>query len=106
MLPKYVSDAEEHARGLLTAPTLAVMDSEMSAGLSDDSGSEREDSGVESMNDNDDGDDSISAQLDTQNSNEHAISDDDNKQQVFMWLYIAFIYCIVQYSNTHPILLI
>ena len=39
MLPKYVSDAEEHAGGLLTAPTLAVMDSEMLAGLSDDSGS-------------------------------------------------------------------
>jgi hypothetical protein len=38
MLPKYVSDVEEHARGLLTAPMLAVMDSEMSAGLSDDRG--------------------------------------------------------------------
>ncbi len=54
MLPKYVSDAEERARGecargLLTGPTLAVMGSEAgSAGLSDDSGSD----GVE------DGDDS------------------------------------------------
>ncbi len=85
MLAMYCKDAEERGVGLLTAPTIRAMDCSPSARLSDDSGSEREDSGVESMNDDDDdGDDSISAQSDTQNSNEHAISDDNNEQQVFM----------------------
>jgi hypothetical protein len=84
MLAMYCKDAEERSVGLLTAPTIRAMDFLPSAGLSDDSGSEHEDSGVESMNDNDDGDDSIAAQSDTQNSNEHAISDDNNEQQVFM----------------------
>jgi hypothetical protein len=78
MLSKYVSDAEEHAQGLLTAPTLAVMDSEMSAGLIDDSGSYGEEGG-----DDNDGDDSTSsAQPDTQNSNKDNSNDDD--QQVLM----------------------
>ncbi len=78
MLPKYVSDAEEHARGLLIAPTLAVMDSQMSAGLSDDSGSDREEGG-----DNNDGDNSTSSvQLATQNSNDD--DSDDDEQQVLM----------------------
>ncbi len=84
MLAMYCKDAEDHGVGLLTAPTIRAMDCSPSAGLSDDSGSEREDSGVKSMDDNDNGDDSISAQSDTQNSNKHAISGDDNKQQVFM----------------------
>ncbi len=69
---------------LLTAPTIRVMDCLPSAGLSDDLGSECEDIGVESMNNDDYGDNTFSAQSDTQNSNEHAISDDNNEQQVFM----------------------
>jgi hypothetical protein len=44
-------------------------------------------------------------QLETQNGNDGDVSDDD-EQQVFMLLYIAIISCIVQYSNTRPILLI
>jgi hypothetical protein len=84
MLAMYCKDAEERGVGLLTAPTIRAMDCLPSAGLSDDSGNEREDSSVESMNDDNDGDDSISAQSDTQNSNEHAISDDGNEQQVLM----------------------
>ncbi len=84
MLAMYCKDAEERGVSFLTAPTIMAMDCLPSAGLSDDSGSEREDSGVGSMDDDDDGDDSISAQSDTQNSNKHAISDDDNEQQVFM----------------------
>jgi hypothetical protein len=84
MLAMYCKDAEERGVGILTAPTIGAMDCLPSARLSDDSGSEPEDSGVESMNNNDNGDDSISAQPETQNSIEHAISDDNNKQQVFM----------------------
>ncbi len=78
ILPKYVSDAEEHARGLLTAPTLAVMDSEMSAGLSDDSGSDGEEGG----NDNNGDNSTSSAQLATQNGNNK--DSDDDEQQVLM----------------------
>ncbi len=78
MLSKYVSDAEEHVRGLLTAPTLAVMDSEMSAGLSDDSGSDGEEGG----NDNNGDDSTSSAQPATQNSNNN--DSDDDEQQVLM----------------------
>ena len=37
---------------------------------------------------------------DNQNSIDDNISDDGNEQQVTMLLYIAFILCIVQYSNT------
>jgi hypothetical protein len=84
MLAMYCKDAEEHGVGLLTGPTIRAMDCSPSAGLSDDLGNEREDNGVERMNNNEDGDDSISAQSDTQNSNNDAISDDDDKQQVFM----------------------
>jgi hypothetical protein len=84
MLAMYCKDAEESSVGLLTAPTIRTMDCLPSARLSDDSGSEHEDSNVESMNNNNNGDDSISVQLDTQNRNKHAISDDYNKQQVFM----------------------
>ncbi len=84
MLTMYCKDAEERGVGLLTAPTIRAMDCSPSAGLSDDSGSEHEDSSVKSIDDNNDGDDSISVQLDTQNSNKHAISDEDNEQQVFM----------------------
>jgi hypothetical protein len=85
MLAMYCKDAEERGVGLLTAPMIRAMDCTPSAGLSDDSGSEREYNGVESMNNNNDGDDSISAQSDTQNSNSDAISDEDNKQkQVLM----------------------
>jgi hypothetical protein len=61
--------------------------------------------GIESVNDDNDGNDSISVQLETQNSNDGDVSDDD-EQQVFMLFYIAIISCIVQYSNTRPILLI
>jgi hypothetical protein len=85
MLPKYVSGAEECAQGLLTALTLAVMDGEMPAGLSDDSGCDVEEGG-----DNKDGDVSTSsAQLATQNSNND--TSDDDVQQVLMQLYIALI---------------
>ena len=69
MLTMYCKDAEERGVGLLTAPTIRAMDCLPSARLSDDLGSERENSGVESMNDNNNGDNSISAQSDTQNSN-------------------------------------
>jgi hypothetical protein len=57
------------------------------------------------MNDDNDGDDSFSVQLETQHSNDGDVSDDD-EQQVFMLLYIAIISCIMQYSNTCHILLI
>jgi hypothetical protein len=78
ILPKYVSDAENCARGLLTAPTLAVMESEMSAGLREDTGSDGEEGG-----NNNDGDDSTSSALPaTQNSNDD--NSDDDKQQVLM----------------------
>jgi hypothetical protein len=43
--------------------------------------------------------------LETQNGNDGDVSDDD-EQQVFMLLYIAIIFCILQYSNTCPICLI
>jgi hypothetical protein len=84
MLALYCKDEEEHGVCLLTAPTIRAVDCLSSAGLSDDLRSEHEDNGVDSMNNNDDGDNSISAHLDTQNSNDDAISDGDNKQQVFM----------------------
>jgi hypothetical protein len=84
MLALYCKDEEERGVGLLTAPTIRAMDCLSSAGLSDDSRSEHEDNGVDSMNNNYDGDNSISVHLDTQNSNNDAISDGDNEQQVFM----------------------
>jgi hypothetical protein len=55
------------------------------------------------MNDNNNGDDSISVQLETQNGNDGDVSD-DGEQQVFMLLNIAIISCIMQYSKTRPIL--
>ncbi len=85
MLPKYVSGAEEHAQGLLTAPMLAVMDSEMSAGLSDDLGSDGEEGG----NNNYGANSTSSVQPATQNSNDD--NSDDDEQQVLMRLYIALI---------------
>ncbi len=66
MLSKYVSDVEEHTQRLLTAPTLVVMDSQTSAGLSDDLGSDREEGG----NNNDSDDSNSSAQSATQNGND------------------------------------
>ncbi len=106
MLTLYCKDAEECGDGLLTAPTIRTIDCSPSAGLSDESGSDSDKNDcVESMNDDNNSNDSISVQLDTQNSNNGDVSDDD-EQQVFMLLYIAIISCIVQYSNTHPILLI
>ena len=85
------------------------MDCSTSVGLfRDDSDSDHEESdGVESVDeeDNDDDNGSISAQSDNQNGVDDDISDDGHEQQVPMLLYIAFILCIVQYSNTHPILL-
>ncbi len=88
MLVMYITEAEEHGTGLLTARTIRAMDSLTSAGLSDESGSEHKENDVEtSMNDDDDGDD---MQLATQNSNNNNDSSDDDDQQVFMWLYIAF----------------
>ena len=106
MLTLYCKGAEERGDGLLTANTIRAMDCLPSASLSDESGSDSDkNDGVESVNDNNDGGDSISVQLETQNSNDGDASDDD-EQQVFMLLYIAIISCIVQYSNTCPILLI
>jgi hypothetical protein len=106
MLTLYCKDAEERGDGLLTAPTIRAMECLLSAGLSDELGSDSDKNcGVESVKDDNDGDDSISVQLDTQNGNNGDVSDDD-EQQVFMLLYIAIISCIVQYSNTCPILLI
>ena len=85
---------------------MKVMDCSTSAGLSDDSDSDHEENdGVESVDKEDEGDNgNISAQSDNQNSVNDDISDDGNEQQVPMLLYVAFILCIVQYSNTHPIL--
>jgi hypothetical protein len=62
MLAMYCKDAEERGVGLLTAPMIRAMDCLPSAGLSDDLGSEHEDNGVENMNNDDNGNDSISAQ--------------------------------------------
>ena len=104
MLAMYCKDAEERGAGLLTPYTIRAMDCSTSAGLSgDDSDSDHEENdGVESMDgeDNDDDNDSISAQSDNQNGIDDNISDDGHEQQVHMLLYIAFILCIVQYSNT------
>jgi hypothetical protein len=106
MLTLYCKDTEERGDGLLTAPTIRAMVCMLSAGLSDESGSDSDkNDGVESVNDNNNGDDSISVQLDTQNGNDGDVSDDD-EHQVFMLLYVAIISCIAQYSNTRPILLI
>ena len=82
MLSKYVSDAEELARGLLSAPTLAVMGSETgSAGLSDDLGSDSGEDGVESIINNNNGDDSTSsAKSDDQNIN-NGMSDDKEEEE-------------------------
>ncbi len=104
MLTLYCKDAEECSDGLLTANTTRAMDCLPSAGLSDESGSDSdENDGIESVNNDNNGDNSFSVQLETQNSNDGDVSDDD-EQQLFMFLYIAIISCIVQYSNTCPIL--
>jgi hypothetical protein len=104
MLAMYCKDAEERSAGLLTPYTIRAMDCSTSVGLSgDDSDSDHEENdGVESVDEegNNDDNDSISAQLDNQNSVDDDISDDGHEQQVTMLLYIAFILCIVQYSNT------
>ncbi len=61
MLTLYCEDAEERGDGLLTANTIRAMDCLPSAGLSDELGSDSDkNDGIESMNDNKDGDDSIS----------------------------------------------
>ncbi len=92
MLAMYCKDAEECGDALLTPMTIEAMDCSTSASFSDDSGSEPDEDG-ESVDDDNDSDDSISVQSDTQNGNNDEIrDDDDNKQQVFMCLYIvAFI---------------
>jgi hypothetical protein len=104
MLAMYCKDAEERGAGLLTPSTIRAMDCSTSVGLfRDDSDSDHEESdGVESVDeeDNDDDNGSISAQSDNQNGVDDNISDDGHEQQVPMLLYIAFILCIVQYSNT------
>ena len=62
MLSKYVSDVEEIARGLLSAPTLEVMGRELgSAGLSDDLRSDDGEDGDDSIIDGNNGDDSTSS---------------------------------------------
>jgi hypothetical protein len=103
----YCKDAEERSAGLLTPYPIRAMDCSTSAGLSsDDSDSDHEENdGVESVdeNNNDDDNDSISVKSDNQNGVDDDINDDGHEQQVPMLLYIAFILCIVQYSNTHPI---
>ena len=105
MLAMYCKDAEECGAGLLTPSSIRVVDYSTLVGLfRDDLDSDDEESdGVESLDeeDNDDDNDSISAQLDNQNGIvDDDISDDGHEQQVHMLLYIAFILCIVQYSNT------
>ena len=104
MLAMYCKDAEERGAGLLTPYTIRAMDCSTSAGLSgDDLDSDHEENdGVESVDeeDNDDDNDIISAQSDDQNGIDDNISDDGHEQQVPMLLYIAFILCILQYSNT------
>jgi len=104
MLAMYCKDAEERGAGLLTPYTISAMDCSTSAGLSgDDLDSDHEENdGVESVDeeDNNDDNDIISAQSNDQNGIDDDISDDGHEQQVPMLLYIAFILCIVQYSNT------
>jgi hypothetical protein len=105
MLAMYCKDAEERGAGLLTPSTIRVMDCSTSVGLFRDdldSSVHEESDGVESVDeeDNDDDNDSISVQSDNQNGVDDDISDDGHEQQVHMLLYIAFILCIVQYSNT------
>ncbi len=86
MLTLYCKDAEERGDGLLTANMIRAMDCLPSAGLSDESGSDSdENDGIESVKDNNDGYDSISVQLETQNGNDGDVSDDD-EQQLFMLL--------------------
>jgi hypothetical protein len=107
MLVMHCEDAEEHGAGLPTPFTMKAMECSTSAGSSDDLGSDHEENdGVESV-DKEDKDDNgiISAQADNQNGVDDNISDDGDEQQVPMLLYIAFILCIVQFSNTHSILL-
>ena len=88
MLAMYCKEAEERGAGLLTPCTIRAMDCSTSAGLSadEDSGSEHEENGVDNNNDND----SISAQsLATENINDNS-SDDEEQQVFFMWTF-AFI---------------
>ena len=104
MLAMYCKDAEERGARLLTPSTKRAMDCSTSVGFfCNDSDSDHEEcDGVDSVDEEDDNDDndSISAQLDNQNGVDDDISDDGHKQQVHMLFYIAFILCIVQYSNT------
>jgi len=77
----YCKEAEERGAGLLTPCTIRAMDCSTSAGLSadEDSGSEHEENGVDNNND----DNSISAQsLATENINDDG--SDDEEQQVFL----------------------
>ncbi len=86
MLMLYCKDAEEHGDGLLTANTIRAMDCSPSAGLSDELGSDSdENDGIESVNDDNNVEDSISVQLETQHGNDGDVSDDD-EQQLFMLL--------------------
>ena len=88
MLALYCGDAEERGNGLLTPSTIKAMDCSTSAGLSDDSGSEHDktDGGIESVNEEDNDDSSISEQLDNQNNINGDISEDVNvdEKQVIM----------------------
>ena len=57
MLPKYISDAEEHAGTLLMDSTLRTMGSQTSpAGLSDDEEDASKNNSVEVINEDSDGD--------------------------------------------------
>jgi hypothetical protein len=78
MLPKYISDAKEQAGSLLTDSTLSVMDSQASAGLSDDEeDASNDDDDIKDVDkDSDNGD----AQL------RNNVDDSDSKQQVLMQL--------------------
>ena len=81
MLPKYISDAEEHAGTLLMDSTLRMMDSQTSpAGLSDDEEDASENNSVEDINEDIDGD----AEL--VNSDDNS----DNKLQVLILLTLYF----------------
>ncbi len=62
MIAMYCKDAEARGVGLLTPTTITAMDCLTSAGLSDDSGSEHDENGVESVNNANNDDDTISVQ--------------------------------------------
>ena len=95
MLPKYISDAEEHAGTLLTDSTLRTMDSQTSpAGLSDDEEDASENNGVENINEDSDGD----AEL------VNSDGDSDNEPQVLMLSSLYFF--LIQPSNLFHLLLL